>query len=274
MQHDRRRRSPVSRHRLAGRGDAAPSRRGLAFRAKPAPGHLARAPGRLASDRMAHDLNNLLAVVLSATEVLATDACEGDRKVIAAAGLEAARRAADLLQGFLADEGAADRLETPCSSTDVLRSAALLGAQLLPAGMRLAVQATARPLYCRADRSELESALLNLCKNAGEASLAGGQVVLSATSGDEPGVGGPCVRFEVRDEGVGMSPEILAAARRPYFTTKAAAGGTGLGLASVAAFAKAAGGALRIESEAGRGTRVSLLLPQSTRQAAKRGARR
>jgi len=77
---------------------------------------------------MAHDLNNLLAVVLSATEVLATDACEGDRKVIAAAGLEAARRAADLLQGFLADEGAADRLETPCSSTDVLRSAALLGA--------------------------------------------------------------------------------------------------------------------------------------------------
>src|SRR5438045_3901982 len=123
MQHDRRRCSPVSRRCLPARGDAAPSRRGLAFRAKaverPAPDHPIPAPGRMASDHMAHDLNNLLAVVLSATEVLATDACEADRGAIAAAGLEAARRAADLLQGFLADGGEADRKETPCSSTDV-----------------------------------------------------------------------------------------------------------------------------------------------------------
>ena len=62
------------------------------------------------------------------------------------------------------------------------------------------------------------------------------------------------------DTGAGMTPEVLARAREPFFTTKEAGKGTGLGLSLVSDTLRQIGGGLRIESEAGRGTRVTLYL--------------
>jgi signal transduction histidine kinase len=67
-------------------------------------------------------------------------------------------------------------------------------------------------------------------------------------------------RISVADTGVGMQPSVLERASEPFFTTKPAGKGTGLGLTGARAFAERAGGALHIESEQGRGTVVTLWL--------------
>jgi CheY-like chemotaxis protein len=85
---------------------------------------------------------------------------------------------------------------------------------------------------------------------------------------DEPGSAGlpqgAYVRFEVADEGEGMTPEVLERAVEPFFTTKEPGKGTGLGLPMVLGFARQSGGELRIASHPGRGTTVSLWLPRAS----------
>jgi len=70
----------------------------------------------------------------------------------------------------------------------------------------------------------------------------------------------------VRDEGIGMSPELIASAVTPFFTTKEVGKGTGLGLSMVFDFATQSGGFAKIESQVGKGTTVALYLPKSTDQ--------
>ena len=74
---------------------------------------------------------------------------------------------------------------------------------------------------------------------------------------------GPFVVVTVADTGHGMPPEILERAFEPLFTTKEAGGGTGLGLSMVYGFAKQSGGHVRIQSEVGQGTAVTLYLPDA-----------
>lgn len=79
---------------------------------------------------------------------------------------------------------------------------------------------------------------------------------------------GTYVAIEVADTGQGMSPEILARAMEPFFSTKPLGKGTGLGLAQVYGIAHQSGGTMRLESEEGRGTRVRILLPRADGDAA------
>src|SRR3954462_6396049 len=72
---------------------------------------------------------------------------------------------------------------------------------------------------------------------------------------------GEFVCVSVADTGEGMSPAVLARATEPFYSTKPLGKGTGLGLAQVYGIAQQSGGTLRIESQGGRGTEVTLLLP-------------
>jgi len=72
---------------------------------------------------------------------------------------------------------------------------------------------------------------------------------------------GAFLRVAVADTGAGMPPEVLARVGEPFFTTKPAGKGTGLGLTMARQFAERAGGTLRIESAPGQGTTVTLWLP-------------
>jgi len=140
--------------------------------------------------------------------------------------------------------------------------------------VRLRASNTAEPLPCLADRTGLEMALLNLCLNAGQAMPTGGTLFLSAretrVSGSDArrmGVAaGDYIGFTVRDTGAGMSPETLARATEPLFTTKAT--GTGLGLSSVRDFAASCGGALSLWSREGHGTTATLYVPVARAAAA------
>ncbi len=119
-----------------------------------------------------------------------------------------------------------------------------------------------------ADASELQLALLNIAVNARDAMPDGGPIFISADNCPNLSDGelkGDYVRISVRDEGTGMAPDVLAKVFEPFFTTKAVGKGTGLGLSQVYGFARASGGDVRLESELGRGSTVSLLLPHTAK---------
>jgi two-component system NtrC family sensor kinase len=120
----------------------------------------------------------------------------------------------------------------------------------------------------KANRSEFETAIVNLVLNARDAMPAGGTVSIDAAVEDrEASEADPdadsrsFLRITVTDTGTGMDAETLARAGEPFFTTKATDRGTGLGLATIRAFAEQAGGSLMIDSVFGEGTTIKLLLP-------------
>ena len=117
------------------------------------------------------------------------------------------------------------------------------------------------------ETNQIELALLNLVVNGRDAMTEGGLLTIAvdqaeATSGNPPQ--GTYVRLSVVDTGYGMSRETLRKATEPFFSTKELGKGTGLGLSMVHGLALQLGGALRLVSQEGRGTRAELWLPTTT----------
>jgi PAS domain S-box-containing protein len=126
------------------------------------------------------------------------------------------------------------------------------------------------------DANQLENALLNLAINARDAMPDGGRLTIETVnvqldeayaSSYEDVQPGDYVEVSVSDTGIGMSPEVLAKAIDPFFTTKPIGEGTGLGLSVIYGFAKQSRGHLRIYSELGHGTTVRLYLPRALQNA-------
>lgn len=215
----------------------------------------------------AHDLNNLLAVILGASEALAqATADRPELRRLAETNLRAAQQGAEMVSRFLAfgrrRPGEPRRLD----GGDVIVSVGALAEQVVGRGIDVRVTVPASSAACHADRSELESALLNLCINARDAMPHGGEIALevaAVSAGAVQGlVPGPYVAFTVQDTGLGMTSDVLARAAEAYFTTKADRGGSGLGLTNVRELARRLGGELAIASAPGRGARVTLYLPE------------
>lgn len=240
--------------------------------------------GRLTSG-IAHDLNNILTIILGNTELLARAlAAEAELRELAEAALAAAESAAELTTRMLAF---ARRQPLAAEPTDVDALLARMRAMLVRTlGGRIAIDlvrdgetwpAFANPL-------QLESAVLNLCVNARDAMPGGGRLTIETANvrlGPEDAAAPvtPDARTEdhvmiaVSDTGAGMPPEVLARACDPFFTTKDPGKGTGLGLSIVYGFVEQSKGRLQIRSEPGRGTTVTLYLPRAPAEAAAPEAR-
>jgi CheY-like chemotaxis protein len=115
-----------------------------------------------------------------------------------------------------------------------------------------------------ADVAELETALVNLVINARDAMPGGGTIALTAGNRASSGADGEsdCVAISVEDSGTGIAPDVLEKIFDPFFTTKPVGKGTGLGLSQVHGFAHQAGGTVKVASELGKGTTVTILLPR------------
>src|SRR5262245_30936692 len=120
------------------------------------------------------------------------------------------------------------------------------------------------------DPSQIELVILNLALNARDAMPGGGRLTISTSnSGQEdhsrPGelASNEYVTLSVSDTGSGMTQEVLKKAFEPFFTTKGVGSGTGLGLSQVYGIAKQSGGSVRIDTEVGRGTTVTVYLPRT-----------
>ncbi|MFC3075098.1 PAS domain S-box protein [Shinella pollutisoli] len=125
------------------------------------------------------------------------------------------------------------------------------------------------------DPSRIENALLNLAINARDAMNGVGKLTIEASNAyiddiyahRHPGVGpGQYVVLAVTDTGEGMTPEVMARAFDPFFSTKPVGKGSGLGLSMVYGFVKQSGGHIKIYSEPGEGTTVRIYLPRSVEE--------
>jgi PAS domain S-box-containing protein len=221
---------------------------------------------------IAHDFNNLLAIVIGNLGLLERMLADNETALKRLKPAQkAAGRGADLTRRLLALASKEDlnpsntRLEVAIHETIELAGRAL-GPEIR---ILTNLDASVPPVFV--DASCLESALLNLAVNARDAMPKGGTLTFntqlttldesfpSVQSGElKPGV---YARISVSDSGHGMSRETLERALEPFFTTKTRAKGTGLGLSMVYGFARQSGGTVRIYSEEGYGTTVSLYLP-------------
>ncbi|GAA0569957.1 ATP-binding protein [Craurococcus roseus] len=242
--------------------------------------------GQLAAG-VAHDFANVAQAVQGGARLIEQNAGDPDRVRSLARMLdEAAGRGAALTRRMLdfarrdrgADGAGKDDAEPATDPAEAVSSVCQLLSRTLgaPHRLRCYMEAGGLPALVRGDRGELEAAVMNLAVNARDAMPGGGEVAVRAApervsggAGRAGGAGRPperlapglYARVSVSDTGVGLSPEALARAGEPFFTTKPRGRGTGLGLAMARGFAERAGGALAIETALGRGTTVTLWLP-------------
>jgi len=223
---------------------------------------------------VAHDFNNLLGVMLGVASLVRRHVAPDDPVQDSIELIEqAAARAAELtrqLLGFLRP-----RQETPgaVKVQDSLDRVAKIVSQTFDRRIQLRSEATQEPIWVEAEASELEQALLNLAINARDAMPAGGTLTFTASGmvlgPDDPARPSSCrpgeyVRMSVCDTGEGIAPQFRERIFEPFFTSKKLGQGTGLGLAMVERFVKRHVGFVRVESELGRGSEVSLYLPTVT----------
>nr|WP_255568150.1 PAS domain-containing protein [Brevundimonas sp. PAMC22021] len=219
---------------------------------------------------VAHDFNNLLTPIIGSLDMLVRRevGSERERRLIDGA-LQSAERAKTLVQRLLAF---ARRQPLQPTAVDVAAlidgMAGLIGSTLGPSiQIRLDVGADLPP--AKADRNQLEMALLNLAVNARDAMPEGGVLTVSARCetirrGHRTNLPpGRYVRVSVIDTGAGMDEATLQRAIEPFFSTKGIGKGTGLGLSMVHGLAAQLGGGMLIESAPGDGARVELFLPIS-----------
>jgi PAS domain S-box-containing protein len=218
---------------------------------------------------VAHDFNNVLAVILGFTELAARKLPPGHpvgeqlAEVVAAS-----QRASDLTRKLLAFSRKQIIQPRPLDLDGAIAEFSSMLRRILGEDVELAVARSRDPLIVRADGVLLQQVLLNLCTNARQAMPSGGRLQLATrrVDFDELAVArnpwaraGSFAEIEVSDTGLGMDASTRARAFEPFFTTKAS--GTGLGLSTVYGIVQQHGGFLHLESAAGQGTRMRVYLP-------------
>jgi PAS domain S-box-containing protein len=224
--------------------------------------------GRLAGG-VAHDFNNLLTVVIGGAEQLTEALADRpDLQVVARQTLEAAERGAELVSRLMAFSRSRPLAPQIVDCRAFLESVAEILRRIIRKEIAIETAIAGASLHCQADLSQLTSAVLNLALNARDAMPCGGRIRISASR--RVGADGetPMVVIAVEDTGAGMSPEVAARIFDPFYTTKLETGGTGLGLSMVYGFARQSGGSVEVESEPGKGARISLALPAAETPAA------
>jgi PAS domain S-box-containing protein len=220
--------------------------------------------GRLAGG-LAHDFNNMLTAIGGYAELVASSLTgtllEDQRQV-----LRAAERASDLTQRLLAFTRSAPLDPRPVDLDAVLHDAYRMVGRLVPERIRFEI-ATGAGCHVHADPVEIEQLLLNLVINAADAIPGAGRIdvrTLVAPGDDIPAghdADRPWAMLSVTDTGAGMDEATQARVFDPFFTTKEPGQGTGLGLATVQAIVRRAGGLITIRSAPGEGTTFEAYLP-------------
>ena len=229
------------------------------------------AVGQLAGG-VAHDFNNLLTVITGNCDLLLGDTSHADPKRGPLADIHAAaERAANLTRQLLAFSRKQILEPKLVDVNDVLRDMERLLRRLIGEDIDLATDLMANPSWVKVDRGQLEQVVMNLAVNARDAMPRGGRLTLRTHNSAPVGVVDleetaerglrPRVAISIVDSGSGIPPEVRARLFEPFFTTKEAGKGTGLGLATVYGIVKQSGGDITVESEPGKGSTFTVVLP-------------
>ncbi|HEY0947157.1 MAG TPA: PAS domain S-box protein [Opitutaceae bacterium] len=219
---------------------------------------------------IAHDLNNILAPIAMATDLLRPFVTDARAAQLVDAISASTNRAADLVRQILVFARGGSGQRTTVQPAVLIRALNRMLADTLPKSIRFSTHVASDAGVIHGQATQLEQVLLNLCVNARDAMPQGGelrvnasnQVVDTAFAGQHLNARpGDYVRFDVEDTGSGIAPEILHRIFDPFFTTKEVGRGTGLGLATTRSIVHRHGGFIALETAVGRGTRFSLFLP-------------
>ena len=218
--------------------------------------------GRLAGG-VAHDFNNLLTVISGYGEMMIQETAHAPRLQSKAEAIcAAAERAAVLTRQLLAFSRRQLVQPRTVDLNDVVEKMEQMLHRLIGEKVVLATVRRANPARVRIDPGQIEQVVVNLAVNARDSMPEGGTVTIQV--GQQEFAGAIAATIEVRDEGTGMTEDVLAHLYEPFFTTKARGSGTGLGLSIVYGIIKQAGGTIDVDTQLGRGTTFRVVLPEVT----------
>jgi PAS domain S-box-containing protein len=227
------------------------------------------AVGRLAGG-VAHDFNNMLMIILGyANQLLADPKLPREDRDHCERLVEASKRAATLTKQLLAFSRKHPVHPQVVDMNAIVSEMIKMLQPLLSSRIQLIVNSRAEDLPVYVDRSQLELMIMNMVLNARDAMPEGG--ILSLTTSSEvlpeeailPNTPRKFVVLQISDTGIGMPPEIQRRIFEPFFSTKDAGKGTGLGLAMVYGIVERAEGHISVESEPNQGTTFRIYLPLS-----------
>jgi PAS domain S-box-containing protein len=222
------------------------------------------------SSGVAHDINNILAPILMATELLKGAVKGGSGTNFLDLIEQSVHRGADIVKQLLVFGRGVEGVRTPVQLKHLVRDMAKMARETFPPQVEIQDKVGANLPAVMADITQMHQVLLNLCVNARDAMPNGGTLSISARPITLPAAGidmppdasaGPCLLLEVRDTGSGIPPEIIGKIFDPFFTTKPIGRGTGLGLSTVIGIVRSHGGFVEVASTMGEGTSFKVYLP-------------
>jgi PAS domain S-box-containing protein len=219
------------------------------------------AVGQLASG-VAHDFNNVLQIISSNLQLIERDAASSARQnERTAQALAAVARGSRLSQQLLAF-GRRQNLRPMVTHLGLLlEDIEFLLQRALGDGIVLSFEIAPGLWSAAVDRNQFENAILNMAINARDAMQGKGWLRIAADNLAAPD-GREHVALTLSDNGCGMPPDVLAKVFDPFYTTKEAGKGTGLGMSMVYGFVKQSDGSIRIDSTLGMGTTITIELPR------------
>jgi signal transduction histidine kinase/ActR/RegA family two-component response regulator len=221
---------------------------------------------------LSHDLNNMLAVIISALTLTQRRLAKGDTDVqrFISGAMDGATRAATLTNRLMAFSRQLPLAPQSIDANKLVSGISELVQRTLGETIQTQTVLNAGLWPINADVGQLENAVLNLCINAKDAMPEGGKLTIETANChlDETYahqhdlLAGQYVLIAVTDTGSGMTEDVASKAFDPFFTTKDVGKGTGLGLSQVHGFIKQSGGHIKIYSEPGHGTTIKMYLPR------------
>ncbi|WP_245739279.1 PAS domain-containing protein [Sphingomonas rubra] len=229
---------------------------------------------------LAHDFNNLLTVIRGSVDLLRRSDVSAERRTrYIDAIADTADRAAKLTAQLLAFARRQALKPEPFDACESVQAIQPMIHTLVGPRIQVDVDLPDRPCVVNADRSQFDTALLNMAVNARDAM--GGEGALTMAIGTvtgmpavraHPAIAGDFVTIAVSDTGSGIAADKIDKIFEPFFTTKGVGEGTGLGLSQVFGFTKQSGGEVVVESRQGEGARFVMYLPASPDDAGDAGS--
>lgn len=219
---------------------------------------------------IAHDLNNVLAPILTAVQILEVRFTDEKSQRILSTIENNVKRGADMVKQILTFARGVEGERIPLQVQHLIHELKKITLETFPKSIDIQIDMTPDLWTVSGDATQLHQVLLNLCVNARDSMQEGGSLSIKAENAelDEKFVRinldamvGDYVVVRVQDTGVGIPDEIINRIFEPFFTTKAPGKGTGLGLSTVIAIVKSHGGFVNVSSKVGEGTLIEVYLP-------------
>jgi len=219
---------------------------------------------------IAHDLNNVLAPILMAVEMLQLERPTAEAARWTAMIRESAERGSDLVKQVLTFARGLEGEHVSVQAKHIIKDLVGVLTETFPKSIQVKHTIDPELRIISADPTQIHQVLMNLCINARDAMSAGGTLKVSAENVDidenyvqmnPEARPGPYILLAVEDTGTGMSDDVVERIFDPFFTTKEVGKGTGLGLSTTITIVKSHGGFLNVYSEPAKGSRFCIYLP-------------